>query len=257
MSSIAVLLGERFASVKLGRSGSPDIANQRSSLTKTLVNNYVAYQPIRQHLVLSDSEANYAPSGPLQQALLNKLVNNGVLAMRDHNVFRPSDAHADRYCRGEWLEEFMYLVALEAGSDETVFAQQFVWDDGETRTKSEIDVIARKDDRLVFVSCKTARPFLEDVSRAKLTSYLHDADNLVDLFGGAQDQVVLAVTTDLIDESRDDAPRYASLFAKARRLGVHLLPLDNMNWGVAVDWFRQRLDGSDANAPASTNYFGP
>ena len=49
------------------------------------------------------------------------------------------------------------------------------------------------------------------------------------------------MTTDLIDEARQNAVRYPALFGKAEALHVHLVTLDAMKWPFLVDRFREIL----------------
>ncbi|RTZ71701.1 MAG: hypothetical protein DSY99_04905, partial [Candidatus Neomarinimicrobiota bacterium] len=78
-------------------------------------------------------------------------------------------------------------------------------------------MIGRKDGGLVFVSCKAAKAVLrkEGNQRSQLMSYLHEADDLYDHFGRQGDQVILVVSTDLIDEAMNHRARYPALFGKA------------------------------------------
>ncbi len=97
-------------------------------------------------------------------------------------------------------------------------------------------MIARFGERLVFVSCK-ALPARYDGDRQqvrdRLMHALHETDNLVDHFGEPDDVAILAVTTDLIDESAKQ-PRYRQFHGKARALDVRLITLETMDWPKLV-----------------------
>ncbi|HHN73579.1 MAG TPA: DUF1887 family protein, partial [Thermopetrobacter sp.] len=150
--------------------------------------------------------------------------------------FHAADAAARRFLTGGWLEELAWLAAMEAGADEAIYAQGLGWRIGEYYGENEIDVIVRKSDQLGFVSCKALQSEFNSESkkhRNRLMDALHEADNLCDHFGREGERVGILVTTDLIDEARNQ-PRYMALMGKAAVLDVRIIPLEELEWDPLV-----------------------
>ena len=113
---------------------------------------------------------------------------------------------------------------LEGGADSAIFGQNLEWQVGDFLGKNEVDVIARHGDRLTFVSCKCAKSVLQAANTTagrnqwfQLRRALDEADNWVDHFGDInRDNVILIVTTDLINEVNNNEAHSPSLFGKPK-----------------------------------------
>ena len=233
--SIASLLAGRDASLK-GASGDTQKASDRASLTHLIREDYPSFEPVRDMLLKRsghlDISGHFNDQGLL---IIDHLVNHGMVEKKqDSHVTRHSEAK--RYLSGGWLEELAWLAAIEAGADEAVFAQTLQWNAKGYHGQNEIDLIVRKGGRLGFTSCKAVNSdFNPDnkKQRSRLMDALHEADNLVDHFGRADDRVAILVTADLIDEVRDQ-PRYIALMGKAAVLDVRIIPLEELGWEALV-----------------------
>lgn len=244
--NIAKILKERDVSLLPKRNEDLEAVHARADITKRLTSMYPAFFNLRYHLThCGRGSHKFRADNPHEAALLDLLLSRGLIRQIEHEVYDTTVGHAIPYLRHSgWLEEFMFLAAEAGGSDETLLQQKVSWRVGPYEGKNEIDVIARRDTSLFFISCKTAKPEFEEGNsgqRNALSRFLDEADNIADHFGAPLDQVALAVTTDLIDEAQDDLVRYPALFGKAQKLNVHLFTLENMDWQSAVLWMEEKL----------------
>lgn len=173
-----------------------------------------------------------------------------VAAFRTHNLIHPCehgywicDVSSKRFLAGGWLEELAWLAAMEAGADEASYGQVLGWKVQDFTGENEIDLIARKGERLCFVSCKAFRSELnmhDRKHRHRLMDAVHEADNLVDHFGRNGEKVAVLVTTDLFDEIKN-SPRYLALMGKAAVLDVKLIALEDLGWAKLVNALRDLM----------------
>jgi hypothetical protein len=242
MESVTIgnLLKQRNAWLK-GATPNYEAARQRRELTEMISRHYLTFETVRD-LIIEASDA-------FLRGIDVKIppFRNAALELRDcmvrHNlVFENSSGNfvteqeGRKYLSGAWLEELAWLAMLEAGADEALFGQVLGWRVGDYTGENEIDLIARKDDRLAFVSCKALRGELDMQDRKqrnRLMEALHEADNLTDHFGKAGERVAILVTTDLFDEARGTA-RYNALMGKAAVLDVRVIPLEELGWPKLV-----------------------
>jgi len=237
--SIASLLASRNASLR-GQSGDTKRAIDRSSLTHLIRQDYPAFEPVRDMLLKRHGEIDISQESDEQgRLIIEKLVDHGLVEKADETHIDShitSHSEAKRYLSGGWLEEMAWLAAMEAGADEAVFSQNLQWSAKGYHGQNEIDLIIRKGERLGFTSCKAVNSEFNPDSkkqRSRLMDALHEADNLVDHFGGDGDRVAVLVTADLIDEVRDK-PRYIALMGKAAVLDVRIIPLEELGWEALV-----------------------
>ena len=144
--------------------------------------------------------------------------------------------HIGLHYPGHW-------AAIEAGADEASFGQVLGWEVKGFTGENEIDLIARKGERLCFVSCKAFRSELDMHDRKhrhRLMDAVHEADNLADHFGREGEKVAMLVTTDLFDEIKD-SPRYVALMGKAAVLDVKIIALEDLGWHKLVQAMRDLL----------------
>ncbi|MEQ8585018.1 MAG: DUF1887 family CARF protein [Thalassobaculaceae bacterium] len=243
MQAIADLLAEREVELD-GAAGDDGLARRRAALTRHLGACYPELHRLRLHLVGGGGARRYVAATGAERDLLAWLLRDGLVAHNGADRYRAADADAIRYLNGGWLEEFAYLAACAAGAEAASFAQTVRWRAAEFAGANEIDVIARHGRRLLFVSCKLAQPWIGEGSeiRAKLRGYLNEAAAMARHFATPDHTAVLMVSTDLLDEARGDAPRYAALFGKAHVLDVDLVGLDHFRWDMLVARFRELLE---------------
>ncbi len=240
MRSIADILQQRGAFLK-GRPGDAEVARAHEPLLKVIEHNYPHFEPLRDRLLTRDGlpEATGAPGGAgeaeVEAALIDSLLAHGLLQRQDGRLVA-SGAVARRFLSGGWLEELAWLAAMEAGADEAIYSQVLGWKVQDYYGENEIDLIVRKGESLGFVSCKALQSEFNSENRKhrnRLMDALHEADNLCDHFGREGERVGILVTTDLIDEARNQ-PRYMALMGKAAVLDVRIIPLEELEWEPLV-----------------------
>ncbi len=232
--SIADILEERGAFLK-GKPGDEEVARAREPLLKIIEHNYTLFEPLRDRLLTRAGLPETEAGGQELAQLLDHMLSHGLL-MREDGLFVARDASARRFLSGGWLEELAWLAAIEAGADEAIFSQVLGWRVEDFYGENEIDVIVRKGDSLGFVSCKALQSEFNSDNRKhrnRLMDALHEADNLCDHFGREGERVGILVTTDLIDEARNQ-PRYMALMGKAAVLDVRIIPLEELEWDPLV-----------------------
>jgi Domain of unknown function (DUF1887) len=243
-ATISSLLKRRNAWLK-GESGDTQGATRRADLSRHISHNYMQFEEVRDHILASTdglsrhAKASVQPLGPECSGLVDDLMHH-TMCFRQADGTLIADNEGRKYLSGAWLEELAWLAAMEAGADEAIFGQLLGWKVKEYSGENEIDVIARKDGELSFVSCKALRSDLDIHDRKhrnRLMDAVHEADNLTDHFGRGGERVAVLVTTDLFDEMRGVA-RYNALMGKAAVLDVRIIPLEELDWNKLVSAMR-------------------
>ncbi len=239
--SIKTLL--RHRGVRLLPRGESEIPKSWQATARYLADNYVVFDRLRLQLI-HGLERPRRDMERDERAMLDSLEKRGFIHRKD-GAWRFAGPVESRFLRGGWLEWMTREALLRAGADEALCCQKLEWRVDRYSGRNEIDAIGRWDKRMVFVSCKAAKSVLGTQSgqRSQLMNYLHETDNLYDHFGRKGDQVVLVVTTDLIEEANNNRARYPALFGKARVLDVHLVTLEDLEWNRFVGRLRAVLDG--------------
>ena len=234
--SITDIIRERGAFLK-GSSGSEEQARAHEPLLKAIEHNYTLFEPLRDGFLTRAGVKHKGVTGDdASLELIDHLLAQDIIRAEEGR-YMASDAAARRFLSGGWLEELAWLAAMEAGADEAIYSQVLGWKVQEYYGENEIDVIVRKGERLGFVSCKALQSEFRPENRKhrnRLMDALHEADNLCDHFGREGERVGILVTTDLIDEVRDNAPRYMALMGKAAVLDVRVIPLEELEWEPLV-----------------------
>lgn len=241
--TIASILQSRNVSLN-SKSGDTDMAQARYNLTRLIQENYPIFEPIRDGL-LKNSAKNRQPCELCThgEQIIDHLYQHDMIKLEEGKKVA-GHAEARRYLSGGWLEELAWHAAVEAGADEAVFSQTVNWSAKGYHGKNEIDLIVRRRDRLGFISCKAVNSDFDSDNRKqrnRLMEALHEADNLVDHFGGNDDRVAVLVTADLIDEMKDQ-PRYMALMGKAAVLDVRIIPLEELGWSKLVSAVGELID---------------
>lgn len=247
MEALEQLLKNKGARLGKNKGANGEIVAARASTTRFLANHYPTFDEIR--AALTDKSKNHnagyvIPKSDAQERLLNNLTQRRLTlydAKLGYCVNHNNDAKL--FLSGAWLEELAYHAVKEAGADAVLHRQMLDWKVGQYKGHNEIDVLARFNDKLLFVECKCATAYLDDtLSRGekkrerdnlsnRLLGFLHKADDLVDHFGDIErDEVMLIVTTDMIDELHGYRTRFPTLFGKAKALDVELVGFDDLVW---------------------------
>ena len=219
-----------------------DVPESWPATARYLAENYALFDGLRLQL-LHGLDRPRRDMGKDERDMLDILEKRGFI-QRKNGAYHFTDAPQSRFLRGGWLEWMTREALLRAGADEALCCQRVDWRVDGYHGRNEIDAIGRRGERLVFVSCKAAKSVLrqQGKQRSQLMDYLHETDNLYDHFGREGDQGVLVVTTDLIDEARNNRARYPALFGKARALDVHLITLEDLEWNRFVARLRAVFD---------------
>ncbi len=252
MPTIEEILTERSAFLKW-TGGDLETALRRRPLTQEIEHHYPAFEELRDTLL--DSRPVSAADWPgflrNQQAtpdevasLFDRMLRTGIVQPAADQFVLP-DVDAKRFVTGGWLEELVWLAAMEAGADEAFYSQMVRWEFNGYEGENEIDLIFRRGERPGFVSCKALRSTLSSSDRkhrARMMDAVHEADNLCDHFGQPGERVGLLVTTDLFDDASGQ-PRYEALMGKAAVLDVRLIPLEDLDWERLVAIMRHLMEG--------------
>jgi len=248
MDKIQKLLAWRGAEFKEGRVGRRLDSKTRLPLERLIAKRYRDFDRIRQCFPRNPETTFPVPHDGIDPPLLEGLVMGGYLEMVGNQYRTTIDPDAVRFMRGGWLEEYAYNAVLHAGAETAVCGQELHWVVDGYHGHTEIDVIARKGQGLLFVSCKTARAELESpehalgsASRKYLMNHLHEIENNVDHFGKPGDIAALVVTTDLVDEENNNRVRHPTMFGRARRLDVEIVSLEDLRWEAIVKRFQVML----------------
>jgi Domain of unknown function (DUF1887) len=240
--SINNLLERRGAWFK-GEEPDYALALARQDITRAIAADYPSFEKVRDTLQRTAEALSRKLEVPEevftsdQKYLLELLQKHELASRNSKGDFIPlDDPDVRRYMSGIWLEELAWLAATEAGADEAVFGQVLGWNVKGFSGENEIDLIARRNKHLCFISCKALRSFLDIQDRKhrnRLMDAVHEADNLIDHFGQSGDRVAVLVTTDLFDELRGTV-RYNALMGKAAVLDVRIIALEDLSWARLV-----------------------
>ena len=213
----------------------------RHKVARFIAENYHDFEPLRIHL--AGHRHSFHPKSDKQRQMLAFLRDRNLVRKVADQTFEAVDQDARAFFTGRWLEEYAYFAALAAGYDEVETGRMVKWRAGPDEGYNEIDVIARKEDRLLFVSCKAIRSDIErdKASRDRLVHFLHEADNIVDHFGGPDDRMALFCTADLYEEYNADQSRFPPLTGKARILDVEIFSAEDLTWNDIVPRFRRMM----------------
>jgi len=233
----------------LDEMGPQEKALIRKKLTFFLSDNFSSFNNLRRHLI-----NNYPPHFHVQnkkeQSILDILMGYKVIEKHDAHNYKIQDMNdVEIYLKGAWLEELAWHAILQAGADAATFGQQLYWNSGGFSGQNEIDVIARKGEKLIFISCKTRPPLPLDRNRANYRKdfkhNLAEADNYQDHFGKEGDIVILLNTRDLFDEYNGGQSRYEDIMGKAHALDVQLIGLEDLPYDRLVSRFKKILNNSE------------
>jgi hypothetical protein len=212
-----------------------DGAMRRLEITKQLAKNYTGFNPIKNHLMHNRP----APKRTCEvRAILDLLISTGFLENTGNSEYRPTSKPGsedfDYLLKGRWLEEYVYCAQIEAGVDEACYNQRLTWKVAEYEGENEIDVIARRGDKLSLTSCKSRKPMPELGSTEALSSFLEEVHFWDTHFAGDKGKLLLVTTADLIDEVQNNRHRYPLVAGRATIVDVGLLGLEDLRWDILV-----------------------
>jgi hypothetical protein len=90
------------------------------------------------------------------RALFDRFTDAGLLTPQGTRAVRFRDLESARFLGGGWLEEYVFMMAREAGFFDVRMGVSGVWDSAGS-ARNEFDVLACHRNRLLFIECKTLR----------------------------------------------------------------------------------------------------
>jgi hypothetical protein len=146
---------------RIGSSGNGNQAKSRLELSKFLASNYLEYDSLRRHLSHPKQHSSFLMSKS-SEVLINILIRlKWIEPGLNQDSYILSENHSievKNYLFGHWLEEYVFCAFEAAGADEVFFSQKVQWVVDGVHGENEMDVIARREKIIGFVSCKAIRP---------------------------------------------------------------------------------------------------
>jgi hypothetical protein len=105
---------------------------------------------------------------------LQALVRGGVLQWSGGAEIEFFDAAAARFCRGVWLEEYVWHIVTDARPFDARWSARGAWESGRA-AENEFDVLVAHGNQLLFIECKTLRLGVE---QSKDADILYKLDSL-------------------------------------------------------------------------------
>jgi hypothetical protein len=109
------------------------------------------------------------------------------------------------FCKGGWLEEYVYRAVLALAVDDLDLAMNVKvrWDGaGKKQTTNEFDILFTHNNRLHVISCKAANPERVTATGSRATEALNELDTLADRAGGIFGRAMLVSARKLSDFDR-------------------------------------------------------
>lgn len=231
MNTISTLL-QPFQTYLTPMRGDHETAERRADTTRMLATRYPAWDQLRKHL-FNPRQFPTLPRNESVIALAQQLSLLGWIrsSHATRNIWHVDAASSDEivYLRGGWLEEYTWLAYLAAGCDEAYFAQKVSWTVGNTEGDNEIDVIARRGNKLSFASCKSIRPVSES-NGERMREFVHELLSWDLHFTDTEAKTMLVTTADLLDETRGNLARHPTLMARALVYDLDIVGLEDLCW---------------------------
>ncbi len=145
---------EEFLSTRGARlSESGSISEHRVNHARMIARNFETFDRFRPRLAGARSIGGISPASRDEADLLDRLAAGGFMETSGQARYAPTPDGL-LFLTGEWLEDLACAAALDGGADGAVVRAEIKWKVGTFHGSNELDVIARKGDRLVFISCK-------------------------------------------------------------------------------------------------------
>ncbi|MFA6203151.1 MAG: DUF1887 family CARF protein [Gallionella sp.] len=236
-SNVDSLLAKRNT-CRIGKAGNHSDAINRLEISKLLANNYEGFNVLRKHLIHPKDQPKISNPSKNVKSSIELLSDLGWITHVQNGRWEFSKGTASSeyaFIKGNWLEEYVYCAHIHAGVDEVSYGQEVEWKVGDVIGKNEIDVIARRGDKLSFTSCKTQHPFPANGSTNQITGFLTEVDYWDTHFANNNGKLLLVVTADFIDEMENNRHRYPLVVARASVLNVDMIGLEDLRWDRLVE----------------------
>lgn len=230
---------------RIGSTSNHDLALKNLEISKYIAKHYEGFNVLRKHLVHPSDNPQINHISTDTKLCIQLLLDMGWIKQISPKQWHPvilKDSQEFSYLKGNWLEEYLYCAHIHAGVDEAYCGQQIEWRVGNVIGKNEIDVIARRGETISFTSCKSQNPFPGNGTSTQLTKFLSEVDYWDTHFANNTGKLLLAVTTDLIDEINANTHRYPLVVARASILQVDLIGLEDLIWESLVGKIGEHWD---------------
>jgi hypothetical protein len=114
----------------------------------------------------------------------------GMGRLEGNSALVITDVLTAKYLKGQWFEEYVYMIAKSLDVDDVKLNVEGEWDvAGKIQVKNEFDVMIARKNRLFYISCKTVNPDrkTDDSGESVSKAFLYELDALGDralgLFG--------------------------------------------------------------------------
>jgi hypothetical protein len=178
--------------------------------------------------VAASADAFPADPGPMQQALLRRIADSGMIRLDGAALASVRSKDDLRYLGGGgWLEEYTYLTLKDLGLEEVRTNLVVRWGDQrpERTVANEIDVVAVHRARLYLLSCKTGRVLWDDRKDEIAQEEVFKLEALREMAGGTYGRAMLVAGSRMRDQLKARCGRLGIRFVDANdlhRLGEHV-----------------------------------
>jgi hypothetical protein len=225
---------------RIGSTGNGNQARSRLELSKFLASNFLEYDSLRRHLSHPNHHTSFLISKS-SEVLLNilmrlKWIEPGL--NKDSYIFAENNSIEIRnYLFGHWLEEYVFCAFEAAGADEVFFSQKVEWIVDGVQGENEMDVIARREKIIGFVSCKAIRPEYRKKIESEMLGYVREVHDWDVHFSDGEARAMIITTLDMYygDSAVDSMLKYPILNAKGKILNVKLLGIEQLEWTNLVE----------------------
>lgn len=203
-----------------------DKANKRRKATQYMARNAdqitgLVSQFNRHFSVFNDNQKapdpiklSSVPKGSWKETLA-LLCETGVLD-GENDRWYPVASDCARYLSGSWIEEYVWLTAIDSGAEDVALSLEFTDDySRKENIRNEIDVAVLHENRLLLIECKTGNIALE----GKESDMVYKLDSLAEQAGGQLAEAALVSFNTLVRTNNDG--RTINAKARARSLNIH------------------------------------
>jgi hypothetical protein len=135
-------------------------------------------------------------------AIVPILERHGIAVAGRNGGLRVDTLEHANYLRGFWFEEYVYMAAKAAGTEEVALNVVGQWEaTGKKPPRNEFDVMMSMGNRLFFISCKTSNPNrVKEGGEGIGKEFLYELDSLGDQALGLFGKKMLASARSVTDE---------------------------------------------------------
>ncbi len=210
-------------------------------LVENNIDNYAAFIRFLTKLnsVINNSRQSGSTRFILDQEAIQKIKTDycykkksDLFEIRDNYLIFKTRKLQEMVCvSGAFLENYLYIILSESGYfDDVLMSAEIDFSDDKyiQPVRCEIDCMVMRNNRLLFVSCKSSKADTGDLNEI----YVHNS-----MFGNALSVPVLCVGEEL-------DRKYPSIYAKSEELGIYIIDKSSFTDKHVLDVFLEILDGT-------------